>query len=75
MDDELCEGLRVGHGFGGEDLTLGQGRRGEGLTLSRGGMVNGKLEAHIRQTFQTTFTMFSQSNSRYLYYFIGAYLT
>ena len=47
MDDELCEGLRVGHGFGGEDLTLGQGRRGEGLTLSRGGMVNGKLEAHI----------------------------
>ena len=47
MDDELCEGLRVGHGFGGEDLTLGQGRRGEGLTFSRGGMVNGKLEAHI----------------------------
>ena len=42
MDDELCEGLRVGHGFGGEDLTLGQGRRGEGLTLSRGG--DGKLK-------------------------------
>ena len=53
MDDELCEGLRVGHGFGGEDLTLGQGRRGEGLTLSRGGMVNGKLEAHIN-TKQST---------------------
>ena len=47
MDDKLCEGLRVGHGFDGEDLTLGQRRRGEGFTLSRGGMVNGKLEAHI----------------------------
>ena len=51
MDDELCEGLRVGHGFGGEDLTLGQRRRDEGLTLSRGGgMVNGNFEAHINKT-------------------------
>ena len=47
MGDELCEGPRVGHCIGGEELTLGQGRRGEGLTLSRGGTVNAKFEAHI----------------------------
>ena len=47
MGDELCEGPRVGHCIGGEELTLAQGKRGEGLALSRGGMVNAKFEAHI----------------------------
>ena len=51
MGDELCEGPRVGHCIGGEELTLGQGRRGGGLAISRGGMVNTKFEAHISNCF------------------------
>ena len=54
MSDGLCEGPRVGHCIGGEELTLGQERRGEGLTLSRGGMVNAKFEAHIKSCAQHT---------------------
>ena len=74
MGDELCEGPRVGHCIGGEELLPSDKEEGvKALPFPEGGMVNAKFEAHIKctQTMSALYSYYVQTMRMYIFHTMG----